>query len=99
MMSWISLLARLRLKEGGGHGGHNGLRDIASRLGNKNFMRLRIGIDHPGHKDRVTPYVLGKPSRGDFDKIIQGIFDAMAVTDDLIQGEFDRAFRYLHNRD
>lgn len=52
----------IKLKQGGGHGGQNGLRDIITRLGNqKDFYRLRIGIDHPGHKDKVTGHVLGKP--------------------------------------
>lgn len=51
-----------KIKQGGGHGGHNGLRDIIACMGNnKDFYRLRLGIDHPGHKDRVTGYVLGKP--------------------------------------
>ncbi|WOH37830.1 aminoacyl-tRNA hydrolase [Thalassotalea fonticola] len=50
-----------KIKQGGGHGGHNGLRDIISCMANnKNFYRLRIGIGHPGHRDRVTGYVLGK---------------------------------------
>ena len=54
---------RIKLKTGGGHGGHNGLRDIASMLGSTMFHRLRIGIGHPGHKDLVTSYVLGKPGQ------------------------------------
>lgn len=50
-----------KIKQGGGHGGHNGLRDIISCMANnKDFYRLRIGIGHPGHRDRVTGYVLGK---------------------------------------
>lgn len=56
---------RIKLKVGGGHGGHNGLRDIAAQMGSKQFLRLRIGIGHPGHKELVTPYVLGKPSAQD----------------------------------
>lgn len=52
-----------KIKQGGGHGGHNGLRDIIARLANnKDFYRLRIGIGHPGHKDKVTGHVLGKAS-------------------------------------
>ncbi|MDG1731876.1 MAG: aminoacyl-tRNA hydrolase [Thalassotalea sp.] len=50
-----------KIKQGGGHGGHNGLRDIiACMANNKDFYRLRIGIGHPGHRDRVTGFVLGK---------------------------------------
>src|SRR3990167_2011632 len=52
----------IRFKENGGHGGHNGLRDLIAHLGSKNFWRLRIGIGHPRHKDHVTPYVLSAPS-------------------------------------
>ena len=55
-----------RFKQGGGHGGHNGLRDIVPALGNnKDFYRLRIGIGHPGHASKVTGYVLGAPSQVD----------------------------------
>lgn len=55
-----------KLKQGGGHGGHNGLKDIVAQLGNNNnFYRLRIGIGHPGHRDLVASYVLNKPSPAD----------------------------------
>ena len=54
-----------KLKQGGGHGGHNGLKDIVTQLGNNNFYRLRIGIGHPGHRDLVAGYVLNKPSPAD----------------------------------
>ena len=62
----------LRLKFGGGHNGHNGLRSIASHLGSE-FYRLRIGIGHPGHKDLVSDYVLSAPGKDDFEKINTGI--------------------------
>ncbi|HHF6403127.1 TPA: aminoacyl-tRNA hydrolase [Haemophilus influenzae] len=56
----------VKLKQGGGHGGHNGLKDIVAQLGNNNnFYRLRIGIGHPGHRDLVAGYVLNKPSPAD----------------------------------
>lgn len=86
----------VKLKVGGGHGGHNGLRDIINHLGTKDFMRLRIGIDHPGHRDRVTPYVLGVPSKGDQTKILTSIEDATGCVADLINGDIEAAFRYLH---
>jgi PTH1 family peptidyl-tRNA hydrolase len=54
-----------KLKTGGGHGGHNGLRDIISQLGTKDFHRLRIGVGHPGSKDQVVDYVLHNASRDD----------------------------------
>ena len=59
-------LGVIKFKNSGGHGGHNGLRDIIARLGNnKNFIRLRVGIDHPGKSKDVTKYVLSKPSKKD----------------------------------
>ena len=58
-------VGRIKLKTGGGHGGHNGLRDIITQLGTTDFHRLRVGIGHPGHKDLVLDYVLGKPSQHD----------------------------------
>lgn len=69
-----------KLKLGGGHGGHNGLKDIISALGNnKNFHRLRIGIDHPQDRSQVTGYVLGKPSSAEQQKIDQAIDEAVFV--------------------
>ena len=62
----------VRLKFGGGHGGHNGLRDIISAIG-ENFWRLRVGIGHPGHKDKVLDYVLHSPSKEERSLIDQGL--------------------------
>lgn len=90
-------VGQIRLKLGGGHGGHNGLRDIIQALGANEFYRLRIGIDHPGHRDQVTPYVLGEPSRADKTKIEQAIEDALPVLPDLLKGNAEAAFRYLHH--
>lgn len=64
---------RIKLKTGGGHGGHNGLRDIISQIGSSDFHRLRVGIGHPGHKDMVLDYVLGKPSQVDRSLIFEAI--------------------------
>ncbi len=89
-------VGQVRIKESGGHGGHNGLRDIISHLGTKDFYRLRIGIDHPGHKDKVTPYVLGQPSKKDKQLIDDGIAESLRVVDELANGEFEKAMRYLH---
>jgi PTH1 family peptidyl-tRNA hydrolase len=88
----------VRLKLNGGHGGHNGLRDIIQCMGSNQFYRLRIGIDHPGHRDQVTPYVLGEPSSSDRNKIMQAIQDSLAVIPDLLVGDTESAFRYLHNK-
>ncbi len=87
-----------RIKLGGGHGGHNGLRDIIKQLGNnKNFYRLRIGIGHPGHKSQVSNYVLSKASVSDQQKIDAAIDESERVIEDLIKGELDRAQHQLHS--
>lgn len=87
----------IRLKEEGGHGGHNGLRSIISHLGAKDFLRMRIGIGHPGHKDKVTPYVLGDPSKADKQRILTAIDDGIRVLPELLEGDRQRAFMYLHS--
>lgn len=86
-----------RLKKGGGHGGHNGLRDIDRHLGS-DFARLRIGIGHPGIRDAVIDYVLERPSREDEAVVREAIEAASAAVDDLVAGEWDRAVRNLHMR-
>ncbi len=86
-----------RLKVGGGHGGHNGLRDIIQKhSNNKNFMRLRIGIGHPGHKDQVTPYVLGKAPQNEQLLIDNAIEQAINIIPELMYGNFDKATQTLH---
>jgi PTH1 family peptidyl-tRNA hydrolase len=85
-----------RLKFDGGHGGQNGLRDTVQVLGHGRFHRLRIGIGHPGHKDRVTPWVLGKPGRDDEAAILRAIDDALAVLPLAVAGEFNEAMKRLH---
>ncbi len=87
---------KTRLKCGGGHGGHNGLRDIIAKLGNKNFMRLRIGIDHPGSSDLVTGYVLGKPQQKERDLIISSLDCAVAICKSLARGDIQNATQTLH---
>ncbi len=88
----------VRLKKGGGHGGHNGLRDLISHLGGKDFYRLRIGIGHPGHRDQVVDYVLKKPSSDDRRLIEDAIYDALDVMPDVVAGEFERAMHTLHTQ-
>jgi PTH1 family peptidyl-tRNA hydrolase len=86
----------VRFKKGGGHGGHNGLRDLISHLGSKDFYRLRVGIGHPGHRDQVVDYVLKKPSKQDRLQIEEALVDALDVMPDIIQGRFERAMNALH---
>ena len=88
----------IRLKKGGGHGGHNGLRDLISHLGSKDFYRMRVGIGHPGHRDQVVDYVLRKPSKEDRRQIDDAICDALNVMPDVVEGKFERAMNALHAR-
>lgn len=86
-----------RFKQGGGHGGHNGIRDIISALGgNKDFYRLRIGVGHPGHKSMVANYVLSDPSRAEADTIMADIERAISVLPRAVNGEWEAAMRLLH---
>jgi len=85
-----------RLKFDGGHGGQNGLRDIVAHLGHGRFGRLRVGIGHPGHKDKVTGWVLGKPGRDDEAAMLRAIDDAIAVLPLLASGNFNEAMKRLH---
>ena len=87
-----------RFKRGGGHGGHNGLRDIVPALGNsKDFYRLRIGIGHPGHASKVTGYVLGAPSQVDRECIDACIDEAIAALPLLLDGDDGKAMTRLHS--
>ena len=88
-----------KLKTDGGHGGHNGLRDIIGQLGNQDFHRVRIGIGHPGHRDRVLNYVLGKPSPTDKEHIDYSIDDVLSVMDWVLTGQMQLAMNQLHTRD
>ncbi len=88
----------VKLKKGGGHGGHNGLRDLINHLGSKDFHRLRVGIGHPGHRDQVVDYVLKKPSKQDRHQIDEALVDALNVMPDVVQGQFERAMNALHTR-
>ena len=85
-----------RLKFDGGHGGQNGLRDTMHLLGHGKFHRLRIGIGHPGHKDKVTPWVLGRPGRDDEASILRAIDDAIDVMPLAVSGNFMDAMTRLH---
>ena len=86
---------KIRLKEGGGHGGHNGLRSIIAAIGN-DFWRLRVGVGHPGHKDQVTGYVLGNASEDDTIEIRTVLRQSKDLLPDLVNGEFETAMNTLH---
>lgn len=88
----------VRLKRGGGHGGHNGLRDIAAALGTPDFLRLRIGIGHPGDRELVTPWVLSRPSAEDRDAILGSIERALSVMPLVASGNLQEAMTRLHSR-
>ena len=86
----------VRLKSGGGHGGHNGVRDIAKALGSNEFQRLRIGIGRPTGKG--IDYVLGVPSKQDADALQQNIDDAIRILPLLVEGKFQMAMGKLHTK-
>jgi PTH1 family peptidyl-tRNA hydrolase len=87
-----------RLKSGGGHGGHNGLRDIINHCGAE-FVRLRLGVGHPGDKSQVTNYVL-KRAPSDVERAIEdNIADAIAVMPLLIEDGLNAATKELHTRE
>ena len=85
-----------RLKFDGGHGGQNGLRDLFAHVGHGKFYRLRLGIGHPGHKDRVTGWVLGRPSGADEAEIVDAIARSLDVLPLAVAGGFEEAMQRLH---
>ena len=88
----------VRLKLGGGHGGHNGIRDVIKHCG-ADFMRLRLGVGHPGEKDQVTGHVLKRAS-GDVEALVErNIDDAIAVLSLLIDDGLSAATKKLHTKE
>lgn len=87
-----------RLKMGGGHGGHNGLRDIVNHCG-ADFLRLRLGVGHPGEKDKVTNYVLKRGAADVESAIEQNIVDGIDVLPLLIDDDLSAAQKKLHSKD
>ncbi|MDZ7747742.1 MAG: aminoacyl-tRNA hydrolase [Halofilum sp. (in: g-proteobacteria)] len=87
----------VRLKHGGGHGGHNGLRDVAARLGSPDFWRLRIGVGHPGQRADVIDYVLARPSPDDRRAMEAAIDRALDESEHLLgEGDVEAAMHALH---
>lgn len=88
----------VRLKRGGGHGGHNGLRDIIPQLGSPDFARLRIGVGHPGNKNAVVGYVL-KPAPADEQRAIEDSLTlALSHFPDMVAGRFAAVMNSLHQK-
>lgn len=86
----------IRLKKAGGHGGHNGLRDIINQLSSANFYRLRIGVGHPGASHQVSNYVLSAPGKQDGVNMTQAMEMGVAAMDEILKSEYQRAMQYLH---
>ena len=87
----------MRLKKGGGHGGHNGLRDIVAKSGSKDFWRLRIGIGHPGHKSAVSGYVLKRAPIDQQRLIEESIELALREATVFLNGDVNAAMKVLHS--
>ena len=86
-----------KIKLGGGHGGHNGLKDIIANLANnKNFYRLRLGIGHPGDKNLVSGYVLNKPPQNELKAIEQAVEEAAISIDILLKDGVNKAMNHLN---
>lgn len=81
----------VRIKKGGGHGGHNGLRDVIALLGSADFTRLRLGIGHPGNKAAVVDYVLGSPTSEDEALILGAISRVISVLPSLMVGDMEKS--------
>ena len=85
----------VRFKQGGGHGGHNGLRDIHKAVG-ADYCRLRVGIGHPGHKSQVVDSVLKRASKADDVLMRDAITRAVDEVPDLLAGDYQRVMNRLH---
>ena len=85
-----------KLKRGGSHGGHNGLRDIHAQLGSADYWRLRVGIGHPGHKGEVAAWVLKKPPQEQLQAIEDSVAHSLKAWPLLVAGEMDKATLQIH---
>jgi len=85
-----------KIKKGGGHAGHNGLKDIHAQLGSPDYWRLRLGIGHPGVKAEVVNYVLRKPSPEHREGIEKAIDQSLSALDLILDGEMERAMMKVH---
>jgi peptidyl-tRNA hydrolase, PTH1 family len=92
------LPGQVKMKLGGSHAGHNGLKDIQAQLGSADFWRLRLGIGHPGVKAEVVDYVLRKPIAAERDEIDKCITQAVSTIDLFFEGDMERALMKVHAR-
>ena len=90
------LPGQVKMKLGGGHAGHNGLKDIHAQLGTPDYWRLRLGIGHPGVKDEVIDYVLRKPALEHREAIFKSIEQTLPALDLLLAGDMERAMTAIH---
>ena len=88
----------VKLKFGGGHGGHNGLKDIHAALSTADYWRLRLGIGHPGDRNEVINYVLKAPTKLENDALQASIHEGAGVVPLLLKGEFEGAMLKLHTK-
>ena len=90
-------LGVVRLKRAGGHGGHNGLRDIFSKIASRDFMRLRIGIGHPGDSKQVSDYVLKKMDKISESEVMDAIYKGIAHIEAICTSDIERVMQTLHS--
>lgn len=90
------LPGHVKLKFGGSHAGHNGLKDIQAQLGSADFWRLRLGIGHPGLRAEVVDYVLRKPTTEQREAIDKSIEQSVSALDLLLEGDMERALMKIH---
>ncbi len=88
----------VKLKKAGGHGGHNGLKDITAALGSADFWRLRLGIGHPGERNEVVNFVLKAPSKDEQSAIDGAIDKSLTILPQLLSGDFEQAMLKLHSK-
>jgi PTH1 family peptidyl-tRNA hydrolase len=87
---------QMKMKQGGGHAGHNGLKDVHAQLGSADYWRLRLGIGHPGVKAEVINYVLRKPPLEQREAIDKAIEQSLSALDLILAGEMERAMMKIH---
>ncbi|ASK77773.1 aminoacyl-tRNA hydrolase [Paraphotobacterium marinum] len=87
-----------KIKLGGGHGGHNGLKDIMNRINSRDFLRLRIGIGHPGNRNYVSKYVVQPPNLEDLAKINVSIDNSLNIMDHIVEYQITKAQNTLHSQ-